>query len=86
MPHTIHSIRRDPFARASLMRERIYCSNGETCAECGSVRRTLKARAYLWRYWWSADSAYEEQRMRMSIPACGVRAFCSVQCFETFYS
>ena len=84
MPHTIHSIRRDPFARASLMREYYRCNLNETCSECGQVRRTVKGRRYLWLYHWEPDRCtITVNNARNYRP---FRAFCSVQCFETFYS
>ena len=65
-------IARDPFGRASLMRER--CHKGAECDWCGQPAR--------WFYYWKQDSVYRTG------PPYGVtlRPFCSVGCYRAYYS
>lgn len=71
---------RDPFARATLMRERLYvteCTSTRTCAWCDNVKHTKNGRAYLFFYWWESDST-----MRRWVHTR--RPFCSVSCWRSF--
>lgn len=65
-------LRRDPFARSTLMRQRAPVQGAETCAWCGSHAR--------FRYRWENDASGGSM-----IPWHKLRLFCSVQCWETFH-
>jgi hypothetical protein len=63
-------IERDPFARASLMREK--CEQGKECAWCGQPARFV--------YYWEQDSVARSTRFAQAKP------FCSVSCFRDYHS
>lgn len=63
-------LRRDPFARATLMR--IQCEPSDTCMWCGT-----KAR---WQYYWEQDGLRTYPRDLLD-----TRPFCSIGCWETYY-
>ena len=69
-------IARDPFARASLMRETVRdWSSG--CTWCGSFAKGTR----LFRYFWEDDSGIKPfGRPRKN------ELFCSVSCFRTYKS
>lgn len=70
-------ISRDPFARSELHSERVYLMSArESCAWCGDVKRTPKARRpYLLSYRTESDGG-------RTFPARGL--FCSAACFRTY--
>jgi hypothetical protein len=63
-------LRRDPFARATLMREK--CGRHDTCTWCGNPAR--------WIYYWESDSLRTVPRFKED-----ARPFCSISCWETYY-
>lgn len=69
-------ISRDPFARATIMRSTEYTC-GQTCAWCGSVRRTPTGRPHLYRYNVMEDTGREGQ---------GRNLFCSIECCRAYES
>ncbi len=75
-------IARDPFARASLMRETIRVQeDGQTCTWCGNVshpRASVSRR--LFRYFWEDDSGRGQTGHNID------KLFCSVSCFRTYTS
>jgi len=66
-------VRRDPFTRADLMRER--CHKGAGCVWCGQPAR--------WFYYWESDSIY---RHRGHPYGHTLRPFCSVGCYRSYSS
>ncbi len=66
-------LRRDPFARSTLIRLLLPLSMRAGCRWCGSLGR--------FAYWWENDSL---NGIRSHRPADRIRAFCSVSCFESF--
>ena len=76
-------IARDPFSRASLMRETI--SNAVGCEWCGGSSRTNRT-SRLFRYFWERDSIYGFRRgNRVDLPSAE-KLFCSVSCFRIYTS
>jgi hypothetical protein len=67
-------LRRDPFARMTLMRDSKPNPNGETCSWCGQAPRTL------YRYYWEGDYIVERTRINYG------HSFCSVGCWEDYNS
>ena len=73
-------IARDPFGRASLMREitRVQ-EDGPTCTWCGSVNRPASSVSRrLFSYYWESDDGRSEHG--------NLNLFCSVSCFRTYTS
>ena len=66
-------LRRDPFARETLMRETVPVEYRKACAYCGS-------RAGRFVYWHEADS------IRGNVPRGERRAFCGVACWEDWHA
>lgn len=69
MPMSVQ-LRRDPFARMTLMRSTTYPINNQ-CKCCGQTKRTL----YL--YWWEDDNHHGG-------PHKNSGPFCGVQCYEAY--
>ena len=63
-------IERDPFARATLLREK--CAKGQSCAWCGQNAK--------FHYYWEQDS------IRPSTAFVRSKVFCSIGCFKTYQS
>lgn len=71
---------RDPFARTTLVRAIVRpLSRGQSCAWCGSVRRTRRSRtAFLYRYGTDADAI-------SSTVAWHAGAFCALSCHDAYH-
>jgi len=63
------AISRDSFARASLYRKRVY-TIGETCTECGQVKKTKNGKNFLFQYAWISDSIVATNRISWSKGFC----------------
>lgn len=74
--HSVVQLRRDPFARMTLLRVIASRPNGRDrgCTWCGSVG----PRGLLWRYGWETDGLQGSRRVAFGNP------FCSVGCWETY--
>jgi hypothetical protein len=68
-------VRRDPFARETVMSDRVY--GGATCQWCGGFGRTKTQRKYLHRYSLHSDGG------RVSADKY---LFCSWDCRNTYYT
>lgn len=66
-------INRDPFARASLMRRSVKCTE---CAWCGTTPQYR-----MFQYWWERDSVTSSDRFA---PASRTFSFCSIGCWRSF--
>jgi hypothetical protein len=69
---------RDPFARITYVKERVFVSNEETCAWCGQ-RKQDKKGTYLFRYGEEPDSISGKVNWQKEL-------FCSVECMRTYNS
>lgn len=65
-------LRRDSFARATLMRQKCIAYPKQTCTWCGQPAK--------WIYYWEQDSINTRPR-----DLDGTRPFCSIGCWETYY-
>ena len=74
-------LRRDPFARATLYRERVNLGPCE-CRNCGTTRTTKSGKPLAYWYAWKSDADTRSVRSLMA----GKGAFCSVGCFTSLYS
>lgn len=63
-------LRRDPFARVTLMREK--CLIHDTCTWCGNPAK--------WIYYWDQDGLRTYPRLKVH-----AKPFCSISCWETYY-
>lgn len=70
---SVTPVRRERFARASLMRQSIPNDANNPCPWCGARPRTLTT------YWWQQDSA---NPLRIK---GGYRWFCDLACHRAFY-
>lgn len=68
-------INRDPFARESTHRERVYGKTG--CTECGCTKRTPRGRAYLFRYFVERDGILSRKNYINGY-------FCSIDCMRAY--
>ena len=68
-------ITREPFARATLMREPVLRQHSLECTWCGQ-----RARFY---YYWERDSAYSRKGNRVNL-ASADKPFCSIGCYRTY--
>ena len=68
-------VSRDPFARTTIMRERIYGLSDPTCQFCGQTHKTPKGRPYLYRYYLDSDGG-----LRQKFPGL----FCSIDCMRSY--
>jgi hypothetical protein len=79
MPAT--QIKRDPFARASLMRRVVSPDDvahaGNSCANCGGLRKNHS----LFQYFWEGDS---EIRIFGSLSIANGKLFCCVGCYRSY--
>ena len=66
-------INRDPFARASLMRQTVQTYNGQKleCAWCGQPAK--------FRYFWRSDSSND-------LGSRSFKVFCSISCWRSYES
>ena len=66
-------LRRDPFARATLMRQlQSHRSDCRSCDWCGQLTT-------LYKYWWEGDDASSGG------PSILPQAFCSVACWQAYH-
>jgi len=76
----MRTLRRDPFARQTLVRAVIRpIAHGQTCSWCGGVRRSRRCRTgFLYRYGTEADAIH-------SRVAWHDGAFCVKSCHDAYY-
>ena len=65
-------IRRDPFARSTLMRGK--CQPQSKCNWCGQPAK--------FHYWWENDSSSPNGNRAWTQ---GIRPFCSIGCWEAYH-
>lgn len=74
----MHQISRDPFARTTLLRERIYV-HSETCVWCGHQKVIAhSSQRYLFRYSTKKDGIHTQPQ-----PHSGL--FCSKSCHDSYH-
>ena len=67
-------VKRDPFAREELHRERVYPAY-QGCSWCGEIKRTPTTRTYLYRYWIETDGGRRFDQLGR---------FCSESCRKAY--
>ena len=74
----MHALRRDPFARTTLVRAVHHPARGETCSWCGGIRISRRRTAALFRY------GTEPDIIRAHI-SWHPGAFCSLSCHDAYH-
>jgi hypothetical protein len=70
-------VKRNPFAREELHRERVYVQNSlTTCAWCGQVKKTPSRRPYLFQYRAESDGGRTSNIRGL---------FCSESCRKSYH-
>ena len=70
-------LRRDPYARETLFRQRVRDSTG--CDNCGAVKKTPTGSPYAYKYGTERDSISPQVAWRRGI-------FCSLSCHDSYHS